>query len=60
MKLYIAGHQGMVGSALVRRLEREPGVSLLLRTRGEVDLIRPAAVDGLLAAEKPAARPARA
>jgi GDP-L-fucose synthase len=53
MKLYIAGHQGMVGSALVRRLEREPGVSLLLRTRGEVDLIRPAAVDGLLAAEKP-------
>ena len=43
----------MVGSALVRRLEREPGVSLLLRTRGEVDLIRPAAVDGLLAAEKP-------
>jgi GDP-L-fucose synthase len=53
MKLYIAGHQGMVGSALVRRLKREPGVSLLLRTRDEVDLIRPAAVDGLLAAEKP-------
>lgn len=43
----------MVGSALVRRLEREPGVSLLLRTHGEVDLIRPEAVDGLLAAEKP-------
>ena len=43
----------MVGAALVRRLKREPGVSLLLRTRGEVDLIRAAAVDGLLAAEKP-------
>jgi GDP-L-fucose synthase len=53
MKLYLAGHQGMVGSALVRRFQREPGVSLLLRTHGEVDLVREAAVEGLLAAEKP-------
>jgi GDP-L-fucose synthase len=53
MKLYIAGHQGMVGSALVRRFEREPGVSLLLRTRGEVDLVQAPAVEKLLATEKP-------
>ena len=53
MKLYLAGHQGMVGSALVRRLQREPGVTLLLRSRKELDLTQQAAVAALLAAEKP-------
>jgi GDP-L-fucose synthase len=53
LKLYIAGHQGMVGSALVRRFGREPGVSLLLRTRREVDLGNSAAGDALVAAERP-------
>jgi GDP-L-fucose synthase len=53
MKLYIAGHQGMVGSALVRRFQCEPGVSLVLRTRREVDLASQAAVDALVAAERP-------
>jgi GDP-L-fucose synthase len=43
----------MVGSALVRRFRREPGVSLVLRTRREVDLGSQAAVDALVAAEKP-------
>ncbi len=43
----------MVGSALVRRFGREPGVSLLLRTRREVDLGNSAAVDALVAAERP-------
>ena len=38
MKLFIAGHNGMVGSALVRRFQGEPGVSLVLRTRQELDL----------------------
>ncbi|MDD2765832.1 MAG: GDP-L-fucose synthase [Opitutaceae bacterium] len=55
MKLYIAGHQGMVGSALVRRFRREAGVSLLLRTHRELDLTRPAAVEAFFAAEKPGA-----
>ncbi|MFA5057558.1 MAG: GDP-L-fucose synthase [Opitutaceae bacterium] len=55
MKLYIAGHQGMVGSALVRRFRREAGVSLVLRTRRELDLTRPAAVEAFFAAEKPEA-----
>jgi GDP-L-fucose synthase len=53
MKLFIAGHQGMVGGALVRRFREEPGVDLLLRTRRELDLTSQAAVDAFYAAEKP-------
>jgi GDP-L-fucose synthase len=53
MKLFIAGHQGMVGSALVRRFSRETGVTLLLRTRRELDLASQAAVDEFFATEKP-------
>ena len=53
MKLFIAGHQGMVGAALVRRLAREPGVTLLLRTRRELDLASATAVDAFYAAERP-------
>jgi GDP-L-fucose synthase len=53
MKLFIAGHQGMVGSALVRRFQREADTTLLLRTRKELDLTSQAAVDAFYAAEKP-------
>jgi len=53
MKLFIAGHNGMVGGALVRRFAREPGVGLLLRTRRELDLANQAAVAAFFAAEKP-------
>ena len=53
MKLYVAGHQGMVGSALVRRLSREPGVSIVSRTRRELELTNQAAVDAFFAAERP-------
>jgi len=53
MKLFIAGHNGMVGGALVRRFGREPGVTLLLRTRRELDLTSQAAVAAFFAAEKP-------
>ncbi len=53
MKLFVAGHNGMVGSALVRRFQREPGVALLLRTRKELDLINQAAVATFMAAERP-------
>ena len=55
MKLFIAGHQGMVGSALVRRFSREPGIKLVLRTRSELDLTDQAAVGSFYAAEKPEA-----
>jgi GDP-L-fucose synthase len=53
MKLFIAGHNGMVGGALVRRFRAEPGVTLVLRTRRELDLTSQAAVHAFLAAEKP-------
>ncbi len=43
----------MVGSALVRRFEGEPGVTLVLRTRRELDLGDQAAVDAFYAAERP-------
>lgn len=43
----------MVGSALVRRFQREPGVSLVLRSRAELDLTNQAAVEAFYAAEKP-------
>ncbi|HEY1109436.1 MAG TPA: GDP-L-fucose synthase [Opitutaceae bacterium] len=53
MKLFIAGHNGMVGGALVRRFQREAGTHLLLRTRQELDLTSQAAVDAFYAQEKP-------
>jgi GDP-L-fucose synthase len=53
MKLYIAGHNGMVGSALVRRFAQEPGVTLVKRTRGELELTNQAAVEQFFATEKP-------
>jgi GDP-L-fucose synthase len=43
----------MVGAALVRRLSREPGTTLLLRTRRELDLTDAAAVGAFYAAERP-------
>lgn len=53
MKIHIAGHQGMVGSALVRRFASQPGVTLLLRTRRELDLTDGPAVAAFYAAERP-------
>lgn len=53
MRLFIAGHRGMVGAALVRRFQEEPGVTLVLRARRELDLTDRAAVDGFYASEKP-------
>ena len=52
-KLFIAGHQGMVGGALVRRFAKEPGVQLLVRTRRELDLTDANAVEAFYAQEKP-------
>lgn len=55
MKIHIAGHQGMVGSALVRRLSGRPGVELLLRSRRELDLADARAVAAFHVSERPAA-----
>ena len=53
MKLFIAGHNGMVGGALVRRFQHDPGVTLLLRTRQELELTNQAAVAKFFLLEKP-------
>ncbi|MDB6168358.1 MAG: fcl [Verrucomicrobia bacterium] len=55
MKLFIAGSEGMVGSALVRRFANEPDLTLLRRARRELDLTSQPAVDAFFAAEKPEA-----
>ncbi len=51
-KVFVAGHNGMVGRALVRRLEREP-VTVLTAARQELDLTDPTAVDSWIAANRP-------
>jgi GDP-L-fucose synthase len=53
-KIYVAGHRGLVGAALVRRLRSGGYRNLLLRTHEEVDLTDRAAVVALLKSEQPA------
>ena len=52
-RIFVAGHQGMVGSALVRALRARGIGTLLLRTRAQLDLEDQAAVNGFFATEKP-------
>jgi len=52
-RLFIAGHRGMVGSALVRRFTGRPGFELLVGDRGEVDLGSQPAVSAFLGAGRP-------
>lgn len=52
-KIYIAGHRGLVGSALVRNLQAKGYTNLLLRTHAELDLINQAATEAFFAQEKP-------
>jgi GDP-L-fucose synthase len=51
--VYVSGHRGLVGSAIVRRLEQAGAENLVLRTRSELDLTDQAAVQAFFAAEKP-------
>ena len=53
MKLFISGHTGMVGSALVRRFQKVTGVSIVTRTRQELNLSDQAAVAAFYQAERP-------
>ena len=53
-KIFVAGHRGMVGSALVRRLEGEGFVNLLVRDRSKLDLRDESVTAKFFAAEKPA------
>jgi len=52
-KIFVAGHRGMVGSAIVRKLQEEGYHHLVLRTSAELDLRNQAAVERFFAAEKP-------
>ena len=52
-KIYVAGHRGMVGSALVRSLTAKGYSNLLCRSRTELDLLDQSAVYAFLKAEKP-------
>lgn len=52
-KIYVAGHCGLVGSALVRGLEREGFSRIITRTHGELDLTRQADTEAFFAEEKP-------
>jgi len=53
-KIFVAGHRGMVGSALIRRLEAERFSNLLVRDRSKLDLGDVSAVAKFFAEEKPA------
>ncbi|WP_189683040.1 NAD-dependent epimerase/dehydratase family protein, partial [Seohaeicola zhoushanensis] len=53
MKIYIAGHRGMVGGAILRALQAEGGHQLVTRTSAELDLTDQAAVRAFFQAEKP-------
>ena len=53
MKIFVAGHRGMVGSALVRALDKKGGYQILTRTRADLDLTDPKAVAGWFEKEKP-------
>lgn len=53
VKIYVAGHRGMVGSALVRRLEQSGYDSILVRSHAELDLLNQAATENFLRQEKP-------
>ena len=52
-KIYVAGHCGMVGSAIVRELQRQGYNNIVTRTHKELDLINQQAVNDFFATEKP-------
>ena len=52
-KIYVAGHRGMVGSAICRELERQGYTHVITRTHAQLDLCRQDAVEAFFAEEKP-------
>ncbi|MBQ5741147.1 MAG: GDP-L-fucose synthase [Bacteroidaceae bacterium] len=52
-KIYVAGHRGMVGSAIVRELERQGYTNIITRTHRELDLLRQEEVERFFEEEKP-------
>ena len=52
-RIFVAGHRGLVGSAIRRELERQGSTNLLLKTRAELDLMNGPAVEQFFAEEQP-------
>ena len=52
-KIYVAGHRGMVGSAILRKLKNQDQTNIVLRTHAELDLTNQQAVRAFFEAEKP-------
>lgn len=52
-KIFVAGHRGLVGSAIVRKLKSQGFTNLILRTHAELDLTVQSAVEAFFATEKP-------
>ena len=52
-KIYVAGHRGMVGSAIVRELQRQGYTRIVTRTHAELDLCRQDQVERFFAEERP-------
>lgn len=52
-KIYVAGHRGMVGSAILRELNRQGYTNIITRTHAELDLTRQNEVEAFFATEKP-------
>ena len=52
-KIYVAGHRGMVGSAIVRELQRQGYTNIITRTHAELDLTRQDQVEKFFAEERP-------
>lgn len=52
-RIYIAGHRGLVGSAIARRLIADGATNLIVRSHQELDLTNQAAVEAFFAAERP-------
>ena len=52
-KIYLAGHKGMVGSAIFSILERQPDLEIITKTRTELDLCDQSSVSSFIKFEKP-------
>ena len=53
MKIYVAGHKGMVGGAILRQLQARGGAELITRTSADLDLTNQAAVQDFMTTERP-------
>ena len=52
-KIFLAGHKGMVGSAILRRLQKQSDVEVIVRARRELDLCNQTAVHEFVKNERP-------